>query len=69
MKELKKDEEKKDGGFIWFSTGRLFVAKTKAGMNGFVDLVFSERKATIITPEEQATGMFRGKGVEYNANF
>lgn len=31
--------------------GRFYVAKTKAGPNGFFDLIFSERKANILSSE------------------
>lgn len=32
--------------------GRLYVAKTKSGGNGFIDLKFSERKANIVSVED-----------------
>jgi len=40
------------GGMEYSDDGTLFVTKTKAGPNGFMKLIFSERKANIVSPGE-----------------
>ncbi len=38
-----------DGGLEYLDEGNLFVTKTKAGPNGFIQLIFSEKKANIVS--------------------
>lgn len=38
-----------DGGLEYLDEGNLFVTKTKAGPNGFIHLIFSEKKANIVS--------------------
>uniref|UniRef100_A0A6M3IFS2 Putative helicase n=1 Tax=viral metagenome TaxID=1070528 RepID=A0A6M3IFS2_9ZZZZ len=40
------------GGLEYADDGNLFVTKTKAGANGFIQLMFSERKANIVSAGE-----------------